>query len=213
VMAWEKTALDLAAQAGIPVPECRLQRVGGRNVLLLARFDRTPSADGRGRVGYVSASTLIGGDRTAERDYLDVQAAIEDHSGSAAADLDQLWLRIVFSVAIHNTDDHLRNYGFLHAEKGWQLSPAFDLNPNPEVGQPRATAIGGETMQGGEIAALLSVAEFFGLSQAAARQSIAEVFDATKNWRSVAVSNGVPKSELTRFEGAFDNLREEAILR
>lgn len=209
VMAWEKTALDLAEQAGIPVSERRLERVGGRSVLLLARFDRTAVRNGLGRLGYVSASTLIGGDRTVERDYLDVQAAIEDHSGSADADLVQLWLRIAFSVAIHNTDDHLRNHGFLRGHKGWQLSPAFDINPNPEVGMPRATAIGGETMRRGEIAALMSVAEYFGLSREAARRHIVEVFEATANWRSVAVSNGVARSELARFEDAFDGLREQ----
>jgi len=213
VMGWEKTALDLAERAGIPVPERRLEQVGGRTVLLLARFDRTPYDGGLGRVGYVSASTLIGGERTAERDYLDVQAAIEDHSGGPDADFTQMWLRIVFSVAIHNTDDHLRNYGFLRTDEGWQLSPAFDVNPNPEVGLPRSTAIGGETMQRGELAALLGVADYFGLSDHAARQSIAEVFEATADWRDVAMSNGVPNSELRRFEGAFDGLRDEAMSR
>jgi serine/threonine-protein kinase HipA len=140
-----------------------------------------------------------------------VQAAIEDHSGSPDADLNQLWLRIAFSVAIHNTDDHLRNHGFLHSEKGWRLSPAFDVNPNPEVGLPRATPIGGETMQRGELAALIGLADYFGLSQQAARRSIVAVFEATADWRSLATSNGVPESELRRFEGAFDGLRDEAM--
>ncbi len=211
VMGWEKTALDLAERAGIPVPERRLEQVGGRTVLLLTRFDRAWQTDGLRRVGYVSASTLIGGERTAERDYLDVQAAIEDHSGSPDADLTQLWARIAFSVAIHNTDDHLRNHGFLRSREGWRLSPAFDVNPNPEVGLPRATAIGGETVQRGELAALIGLADYFGLSQRAARRSIAAVFEATSGWRSLATSNGVPESELRRFEGAFDGLRDEAM--
>lgn len=211
VMAWEKTALDLADRAGIPVPRRRLEQVGGRSVLLLERFDRASRGNDIQRLGYVSVSTLIGGERSSPRDYLDVQAAIEDHSGSPNDDLDQMWQRMAFSVAIHNTDDHLRNYGFVRAPHGWNLSPAFDINPNPEVALPRSTSIGGESLRRGEIKALVSTAPYFGISEKTARKRIAEVFGATAAWRLVASNNGVPEAELARFEGAFEGLRAEAM--
>ena len=109
VMAWEATALDLAEEAGISVPGRRMTRINGRAVLILDRFDRTP--DGR-RVPYISAMTLLGRSDGDVSDYTDVCDAISDEGAATALDLEALWRRVAFSVAIHNTDDHLRNHGF-----------------------------------------------------------------------------------------------------
>ncbi len=209
VPAWEKTALDLAEHVGLPVPERRLVRIAGRSVLLLERFDRADAAatGHTRRVGYVSASTLIGGSRTAERDYLDLQAAIEDHSGDANADLLDLYQRMVFSVAVHNTDDHMRNLAFLRAPEGWRLSPVYDVNPDPELGRPRATAIMGEAMRGREYEALISAAPYFGISGTGAADVIGEIIQATADWRDTADRNGIPEEQMRRFEPAFDGLR------
>ena len=182
-------------------------RIGGRSVLLLARFDRTSASGHDRRLGYVSASTLIGGNRTAERDYLDLQAAIEDHSGDPDADLLDLYQRIVFSVAIHNTDDHMRNLAFLRAPEGWRLSPVFDVNPDPEIGHPRATAIMGEAMRARELDSLISAAPYFGISAAGAADTIGQIMQATADWRDVADRNGIPEEQMRRFVPAFDGLR------
>lgn len=210
VMAWEKTALDLAQQAGLEVPPRRLEKVGGRSVLLVARFDRRrPRTGGElQRVGYVSASTLIGGARSAERDYLDVAAAIEDHSAAADDDLIDMWRRIAFSVAIHNTDDHLRNHGFLRAPGGWRLSPVFDINPNPEIVVHRATTINGAGLLPDELDGLTSIAPWFGLTAKGAATLLGDILSATANWRAVAAGNGICEQEMTRFAPAFDGLRE-----
>src|SRR5580692_9786266 len=129
VMAWEKVALDLARDAGVTVPDSQLIRVGDRNVLVVDRFDRR----GTVRIGYASAMTMLEASDGDQRSYLEIAEVIEERSTAAAAELRQLWRRIAFSILISNTDDHLRNHGFLH-ERGdsWMLSPALDLNPNPQ---------------------------------------------------------------------------------
>ncbi len=199
VMAWEKTALDLAARAGVAVPNRHLVKVSGRSVLLLERFDRRNGQ----RVGYQSAMTLVQGSDGGHYDYLDLAAELSDASGRADDDLAQMWRRMAFSVAVHNTDDHLRNHGVLHERKGWRLSPAFDVNPNPDASAERATSIAGASARQDEAEALLLVASEFGLTDDQARQILLEVDEATEPWREVAAANEVPASEISRFAGAF----------
>jgi serine/threonine-protein kinase HipA len=139
VMAWEKTALDLAERCGIEVPDSRLVNVRARHVLLLRRFDRDDAGD---RVGYVSARTLSQARSSGGNDYLALVDAIEDHSGNTANDLRDLWSRIAFTVATNNTDDHFHNHGFCRSPQGWTLSPAFDINIDPQLAKPRSTALG-----------------------------------------------------------------------
>jgi len=207
VMAWEKTALDLAELAGLAVPARRLERVDGRNVLLVARFDRQPRPDGGlNRIGYVSASTLVGGERSAPRDYLDISAAIEDYSAAATDDLIDMWRRMAFSVAIHNTDDHLRNHGFLRAPGGWRLSPVFDINPNPELAVSRSTSINGATLRQDELSGLTSAAPWFGLSKAGAAALLSDILAVTARWAEVAAGNGISDGELARFAPVFRDL-------
>jgi serine/threonine-protein kinase HipA len=200
VMAWEKTALDLAASAGIDVPKGRLERIGDAHVLLLDRFDR----EGASRVGYISAMSLLEASDGDQRDYIDLAEGIADHGARTAADLVQLWRRVVFSIAVHNTDDHLRNHGFLRLRGGWGLAPMFDVNPNPDVGEGRATSIGGVVGAVEEARAALASAEFFGLEEARARLLAREVLDAVRAWRERARSNGIIDSELHRFEPMFE---------
>lgn len=199
-MAWEKTALDLAADAGIAVPRSQLLDVEGYSVLLLHRFDR----DGADRVGYSSAMTLLSSEDGQSRDYLEVADAMSTVSDRTDDDLEQLWRRIAFSVAIHNTDDHLRNLGYLRQGRGWRLSPAFDLNPNPVVGDRRVTSIGGVDIVGEEGATLLRIAPEFGLSETRARAVLDEVVGAVRGWREAARVNHVVDRELERFRAVFE---------
>lgn len=203
VMAWEKTALDLAERAGVAVPNRSLTKVSGRSVLLLERFDRRATQ----RVGYMSAMTLIQGTDGGRYDYLDVGAELADVSGAADNDLAQMWRRVTFSVAIHNTDDHMRNHGLLYEREGWRLAPTFDVNPNPDDSEERATSIAGATSRRDEVDGLMMAAPDFGLSDEEARRIMSEVDDATSSWREVAAANGVSASEITRFNGAFETLR------
>lgn len=205
VMAWEKTALDLAERAGIAVPGRRITRVGDRTVLLLERFDRR----GRDRIGYISAMTLVQGNDGDDHDYIDLAAELADRSADADADLEQLWRRAAFSVAVHNTDDHLRNHGFLRTANAWRLSPAFDINPNPDLGDERATSIGWVSHRGAEFDGLMTAADAFGVGPRRAHEILNDVSTATAGWRDVAAANGVPEREFTLFEAAFESFHDE----
>ncbi|MFC6013748.1 type II toxin-antitoxin system HipA family toxin [Nocardia lasii] len=210
VMAWECTALDLAERAGIEVPPHRISRIDGRTVLLLDRFDRRPSTGQR--VGYISAMTLTEHSDGDIADYLDLAAALSFAGQKPKDDLVALWRRIAFSVAIHNTDDHLRNHGFLRVRNGWTLAPLFDVNPNPDPHSERVTGIAGARAADEEIDALMTSAAEFGLSAVQAATILAEVFAATRDWRSVATANGIGSSQIAVFEPAFEQLREGAKL-
>lgn len=208
IMAWESTALDLAEQAGIAVPPHRILRVDGRTVLLLDRFDRDETTGHR--IGYISAMTLTEHRDGEIADYLDIAAAVIAGGGTPTVDLHALWRRIAFSVAIHNTDDHLRNHGFLHIRKGWVLAPLFDVNPNPDPHSERVTGVAGARAADEEIEALLAVTPEFGLTPEQAASILDEVFTATSRWREIAAVNGITSSEIRMFEPAFDRLRDDA---
>jgi serine/threonine-protein kinase HipA len=106
----------------------------------------------------------------------------------------------------------LRNHGFLRAPGGWRLSPVFDVNPDPELGRPRVTSIGGATDPDDEVAALWDIAGDFRLGNDEARAVIGEVVDAMEEWREVALRNNIAPSEQDRFEGVLtdrvESLRE-----
>ena len=203
VMAWEKTALDLAARAGIRVPTSRLVPVDARHALVLNRFDRLGST----RAAYISALTLVGGVDGGSYDYLEVAEALAEHGSAVAADLDELWRRIAFGLLIHNSDDHLRNHGLLRHGAGWRLSPAFDVNPNPDLAAGSATTIAFTSGdRHASLEGLLASAADFGLTGARARQVFTEVADAVATWRQVARSHAIRASELDRFADTFDAL-------
>ena len=200
VIAWEKTALDLAEAAGVSVPGRQLVGVEGSPVLLLDRFDREA---GR-RIGYISAMTLLEGQDGQPRDYTEIAETLPENSSAPTDDLHQLWRRIAFSIAVHNTDDHLRNHGFLRRGSGWKLSPAFDINPNPDLGGQRVTSIGGASTPVDEVNALLLYADNFGLTNAQASVVLREVAEAAEGWQSVALRNGISPAEIARFGPAFN---------
>lgn len=207
VMAWEKTALDLAERAGIRTPARRLTVVDGRSVLLLERFDRR---DGR-RVGYVSAMTMLGAQDGDVLDYAELAEALPEYSSRATADLRELWRRIVVSVAIHNTDDHMRNLGFLRDRSGWSLAPVFDINPNPALGSTRVTSIGGGRSVSDEIDGLVATAPTFRVSTGDSSAIIREVVVAVSLWREVAAANGIARREREQFAPSIeDRLRHLA---
>lgn len=132
-MAWEKTMLDLAYLARIDVPACRLVRIGRESCLLTERFDRA----GASRIAYLSAMSLVGLDDGNQGDYAEMGEAMEELVGDVSRQLEALFRRVVFSIGVHNTDDHLRNHGFLRRSSRWGLSPLFDVNPNPSLSRSR----------------------------------------------------------------------------
>lgn len=208
VMAWEKVALDLARAAGIVVPASELLHLAGRHVLVLDRFDRTPGGE---RIGYVSAMTMLEAVDHDRRSYLEIAEVVETTSPQPTRDLEQLWRRVVLTVLVRNTDDHLRNHGFLHGRAGqWRLSPAFDVNPTPVRGDAylsTSISAGDETAS---LALALEVADWFRLGPEQARAVLAEVAAAVSRWRDVAAGHGLDHAAQERMAPAFVALGEAA---
>jgi serine/threonine-protein kinase HipA len=196
VMAWECVALDLATHAGIHTPPHDLIEVSkGRRVLLTQRFDRS----GEHRIGYMSAMTALSATDGEAHDYLEIAEHITDVSAGATADLAELYRRVAFGIAIHNTDDHLRNTGFLAAPGGWRMSPLFDVNPNPVANAGRVTSIAGATHRPDESAALAELAQACRLSKRKATSITTEVDTAVAGWRDRAQARGVHPNEIELF--------------
>ncbi|MCG2802141.1 MAG: HipA domain-containing protein, partial [Cellulomonas sp.] len=203
VPAWEKVTLDLAAAAGIRVPRSDLVRVLGRNVLLVDRFDRI----GERRVGYLCAMSLLElGGRTDGLSF----AELAEESGAVAvrpeADLHELWRRAVFGLMVSNTDNHLRNHGFLRERSGWSLSPAFDLNPNPNPAR-FATPVG--PGGGDDIATALDVADSFSLNRPRALTILREVQAGVEQWRTVAARHCIGAAQIAVIAPAFESERTD----
>jgi serine/threonine-protein kinase HipA len=199
VIAWEWVALEMAAEAGIRTPRHTLVSLEGQNALLVERFDR----QGSERIGYISAMTLLGCKDGERADYAEIAQGIRDVSVRAREDLVELFRRIAFSLCSNNTDDHLRNHGFIREGSGWRLSPVFDVNPNPERGALRATGVFGEAQRDASEKALLDNAETFSLSHAEARQIREEVLCALGSLQKYAKCAGIPLEEQRQFKEAL----------
>lgn len=203
VMGWEKTALDLGEKAGISVPKSHLVRIGNNSALLLERFDREKSLLEGKRIPYMSGMTLLSSEDGTPRDYAEIAEGIIDLCDSPKKQLDQLYRRVLFYVAVGNTDDHLRNWGFLR-NGSWGLSPMFDVNPNPDASASRVTSIVGEAGRDASYA-LNELALFCLLDDAAVDRIVGAVIEAVSNWESVARRNGVKDSEINQFRTVFSS--------
>jgi serine/threonine-protein kinase HipA len=200
---WEAVSLALASRAGITVPEGRIETVGDKPVLLLRRFDRA----GANRIPFLSSMSMLGAKDNETRSYLEIVDALRQHGATAKEDIRALWRRLVFNILISNTDDHLRNHGFLYeGPAGWRLSPAYDLNPVPVDVKPRilSTAIN-EDDNTASLALALDVAGYFELDSAAAREIAAEVAAAVLEWRNEAARHGLSRGEIDRMASAFEH--------
>lgn len=207
--AWERVVHDLAERAGLAVPEAQLHRFGsrkgsghGHRTYLTRRFDRTPRG---GRLHFASAMTLLGrvdGEGTDDGvSYLELADLLIRLGSSAAADLEQLWRRIVFSICVSNTDDHLRNHGFMLHDTGWALAPAYDMNPDA-LGAGLKLNIS-ETDNAQDLELALSVAAVFRIKKQRAEDIVADVAHAVGGWRSVATSHAIPRADQDRMRPAF----------
>ncbi len=201
VIAWEAVALDLLSDAGIRVAQHQRVRVADRSILLLRRFDRDPHS---ARRAYVSAMTATGSRDGDRRDYVDIFAALRDMADAPRDEARELYDRVIASVVLGNTDDHLRNHGFVAAGPRWALSPAFDVNPNPDLAKSRATSIAGATDHDDEIEGLLALADDAGVTLDQARQRFAHVAAALKHWRERAARHGIPAREVSMMADSIE---------
>jgi serine/threonine-protein kinase HipA len=200
---WEAVALALANRAGIVVPMGRVETVADKSVILLRRFDR----NGTHRIPFLSAMSMLGSRDNESRSYLEIVDALRQHGAAPKEDMHTLWRRLVFNILISNTDDHLRNHGFLYdGPNGWRLSPAYDLNPVPIDIKPRilATAIN-EDDNTASLVLAMEVAGYFDLDAGTARAVAAEVGNAVSEWRAEAARHGLTKAEIDRMASAFEH--------
>ncbi len=202
--AWEKTAHDLAELCGLNVPDARLEAFSKTgSTFLVKRFDR----DGEKRIHFASAMTLLGKtDGASGQDgsgYLDIASFIRQSGASPEQDLWELWRRIVFSMAISNTDDHLRNHGFLLTKNGWRLSPLYDVNPVP-YGDALALNVSAEDNSiSMELA--VNVARYFQVSETEAAQAVNEIRATVRNnWERLAGKCGLSRKACEYMRPAFE---------
>lgn len=202
VAAWEMVANHLAITAGINTAEGKLLQFNNKyHTYLTKRFDRITTGE---RVHFASAMTLLGhidGEDAAGASYLELMEFISRHGAAVEKDLEELWRRIVFSICVKNTDDHLRNHGFLLTEKGWLLSPAYDINPN-EYGKGLSLNIT-DADNSLDLDLAMEVAGYFRLSDEKANQIIKEISTVAKEWKKVAANFKISNAEQERMSAAF----------
>ena len=200
---WEMVVHQLAIQAGLTVPNGSVTKFGSSyHTYLSQRFDRT---EDNHRIHYASAMTLLqqtdGADADTGVSYLDLVSFIKSECADTTANLEELFRRVLFSVCVSNTDDHLRNHGFLYTESGWTLSPAFDINAN-ESGTGLKLNID-EVDNSLDIELVMSTSSYYLISDERAEVIKAEVLKAIADWRKVAVKYKIASSEIERKANAF----------
>jgi len=204
---WEMVVHDLAVNSGIRMPDATVQKFSGNQYTYISkRFDRQP---GNKRIHFASAMTMLGrkdGDNySTGLSYLDIAGFImqSGDKNHVDADLQELWKRIVFNICVKNTDDHLRNHGFLLGKNGWKLSPAFDINPVPTGTGLTLNITDEDNSLDTELA--LEVAEFFRLDTTIAKETINKIKKNIKNWQKIATKYGLSKREQDLMSAAFES--------
>lgn len=201
--AWEMLACELSKRCCINMSESMIMKfTSNHNTFLTKRFDRYNVEK---RLHFASAMTLLGySDGMGSNEgvsYLELAEFIMQNGANVKEDLQQLWRRIVFSIAISNTDDHLRNHGFILTNKGWRLSPAYDLNPNP-TGYGLKLNIS-ETDNSLDFDLAMQVIPYFRIEEKEGMEIIRKIKDEVSKWRTIANKLNISKSEQDRMQSAF----------
>lgn len=200
--AWEFLAYRLAKEAGIEMAQCKLENVAGRyRTFFTKRFDREKQE----RIHFASAMTMIGKNEELIRDnvpsYLEIAEFIQFSGSQIDKDLEQLWRRIIFNILISNTDDHLRNHGFILTADGWRLSPAYDINPSIDKNGLALNIDMDNNALDLELAK--SVDLYFRLNENKMNRIIDEVRSSVSVWQKLAGEIGIPRSEQKQMAAAF----------
>lgn len=203
LVAWEKVCLDIAAAAGVNVPTSRLIRINSRPVLLLERFDRSYDDHGNEtRIPYMSAMTLLNLTDGQQASMVEIAEAIQPLAGDVQETLSELFLRTAVNLFIGNTDNHLRNHGFVRVDNEWRPSPAFDLTPATSK-TDFATPI--DLGAPDNVDTLIEAADWFELDQGRAVELLAGVVEAVSVWRDLARKHGIPTSDDRLIAAGFES--------
>lgn len=203
---WELVTHRLAVEAGLDVAEATAKKFGQpHHTFIVKRFDRIVVGRVRQRRHFATAMTMLGySDGTNHTDgasYLEIVEFLTRYGSDTEADMHELWRRIVFSICVSNTDDHLRNHGFLLQTDGWKLSPAYDINPDP-TGRGLTLNISDED-NSLDLELALEVAAYFRIKEKKARKIIEKVTQVVSNWRDFATDLGISRSEQEAMAPAF----------
>jgi len=198
--AWEYVVYELAIEAGINMPECRLDKFNSQHhTFLTKRFDRTATS----RLHFTSAMMQLGYDDGEEgASYLELAEFLTNHGSNTKDDLAELWRRIVFNIAVSNTDDHLRNHGFIYHQGGWLLSPAYDINPVTPAGGLHLNINEDDNSLNYELA--LEIIDLFQLDIETAKQIKNEVLNSVEKWEAIATKVGISRTEHQLMAPAFN---------
>jgi serine/threonine-protein kinase HipA len=203
----EYATMTLAHLVGITVPPVRIEKVLGQDVYLIERFDRTANGATYFRTPFISGLTITGAheSESSQQSYRRLAEQLRLFGSDPVKDSKELWRRMLFNILCNNTDDHLRNHGFLWDGNGWRLSPAYDIVPYPQVSLERDLAIGvGRNGRQATLKNALSDAASFGLSQ---YQAVVLAVNAQKkvkaNWEEVFRKSGITHAELERLRTCF----------
>ena len=201
VVVWEAVTLALAKNAGIRVPFHRLETILEKSVLIIKRFDR----DDENRIPFLSAMSMLGAQDNEQHSYLEMAYALAQNGASPEEDMKELWRRIVFTIMVSITDDHLRNHGFVYERyKGWRLSPAYDINPTPLDLAPHVLSTSIDFNDNtASLETAMRVAKEFRLKKEDALLIIKEVASSVSQWRMVASKFGMSKQQCDRMASAF----------
>ncbi len=200
---WEIIVYNLAKKCGINVAEAKVEKFSNHqyHTFLVKRFDRTKKE----RIHFASAMTMLGYtngmDSHSGTSYLELADFLIKNGAKVNEDLKELWKRIVFNISVSNTDDHLRNHGFILTEKGWILSPAFDINPN-DTGTGLSLNIS-ETDNSLNFDLAIDIAEYFRLKKDNAKKIIIDIKSKVSDWKKAADRYAINKTEQSIMEKAF----------
>jgi serine/threonine-protein kinase HipA len=206
--AWEMVVHELALMCGLNVPEAKVEKFSKLgSTFLVKRFDR----DGSKRIHFSSAMTMLGkidgADATNGNSYLEMVSFIKANGASPTRDLLELWKRIVFSMAVSNTDDHFRNHGFILEEEGWVLSPLYDVNPDI-YGDALSLNVD-DTDSSIDFNLAIAAAPYYGVSQKKAEKIVDEIrHNVHDNWESIAKKYDISRGEIIQMEPAFRMCRD-----
>jgi serine/threonine-protein kinase HipA len=200
VGAWEHVVHGLARKAGVDVPAAKVVRLNNDfHIFCVQRFDRTEGA----RRFYASAMTLLRKEQSEGTSYLELAQFLRTQGDgtNAAADLEQLFRRVAFNVAVGNRDDHLRNHGFVLGQTGWRLAPAFDVNPNIDKAEHVLNIDDADNRP--SLETVLATAAFYGLTKARGKEVVEEVATAVDGWETAARQAGIARGDVELTAGAF----------
>lgn len=202
--AWEMIVHDLSILCGLNVPEAKAQKFSKLGTtFLVKRFDR----EGNKRIHFASAMTMLGkndGDNAVDgSSYLEIASFLKANGAKPKDDLKELWKRIVFSMAVSNTDDHFRNHGFILTNQGWVLSPMYDVNPDM-YGEFLSLNVD-DVSSKIDFELAIEAAKYYGLDKSTAEEEVNHISNrVSDNWRLVARKYDISRNEIEKMRMVFD---------